>query len=176
MKAEARHLDASVAVPLMALLAIVLLQNSVTSHFTVDGVRPDLVLLAVVDWGLVRGLEEGMLWGLLGGALMDVSSGLPFGTSSLAYVSIAGMVSLGESALLRTHVLLPIIAAAAGTVIYYAIAVVVVASVRHQVTLDGSTLRTFAGVAVFNAVINPVIYVAAQWFDRKLHPIARTVW
>jgi len=77
---------------------------------------------------------------------------------------------------MRTHILLPIVAAAIGTVIYFAVAVVIVASARHQLVLNGSLLETFGGVAVYNAVLNPLLYGLSLAFDRKLHPVSRANW
>lgn len=171
-----RRLNPSLVVALVVLGFLTMIQEGVISQFTFGGVRPDLVMLAVVDWGLVRGVEEGVLWGFVGGFFVDFYSGLPFGTSSAAYVAIAGIVSLGETALLRSHVMLPVVVAALGTAIYYAIAIVIVASVRHELLINGSMLRTFVGVMAYNAVINPVIYVASRAFDRRLHPVVRASW
>ena len=162
------------ALGLIAILAV--LQTSLVSHFAIGGFWPDLVLLAVINWGLIRGVEEGMLCGLVGGVIIDLTSGLPFGTSSVAYVCVAGVVSLGESALMRTHILLPTIAALVGTIIYFCVAIVIVASINHEVLLNGSVGHTILGVAVYNAVINPLVYLAAHALDRTLHPVVRTSW
>jgi rod shape-determining protein MreD len=171
-----RRINPALIAALIVLPLLTILQQGITPHFTLFGARPDFVLLAVVDWGLIRGVEEGMLWGFVGGIFVDLFSGLPFGTSSLAYVSIAGIVSLGENVLLRTHILLPLVSGAIATVLYYAIAIVVVASTRHVVLFDDTVLHTIIGVALYNAVINPIIYVGAQLLDTRLHPVARASW
>jgi len=172
----ARRLNPSLLAALLVLPLITAMQEGVVWHLTAFGTQPNLVLLAVLDWGLIRGVEEGMLWGLIGGIFLDLYSGLPFGTSSAAFVVIAGLISLGETALMRTHVLLPLVAGAIAVMLYYGVAVVVVASVRHDVLLNPFMLRTVIGVAIYSAVINPILYVGAQMLDRRLHPVARTVW
>jgi rod shape-determining protein MreD len=171
-----RSLNPAIFAALASLAVLTLLQEGVVPQLTIQGARPDLVLLAVIDWGLIRGVEEAMLWGFIGGIFVDVFSGLPFGTSSTAYVAVAGMVSLGETALMRTHVLLPVVAAVVGTVIYYAVALIIVASVRHEFLLSWSFARVVVGIAGFNAVVNSVLYGLAHAFDRRLRPVARTSW
>lgn len=153
-----------------------LVQEGVVSQLTIGGTRPDLVLLSVIDWTLMRGVEEGMLWGFVGGIFVDLFSGLPFGTSSAGYVAVAGLVSLGEGALLRTHLLLPLIAAFAGTAVYYAVTVVVVASVNHVLLITASSLTIFLGVAIYNALLNFGLYALVGYFERRLHPVPQASW
>jgi rod shape-determining protein MreD len=171
-----RRINPALIAAIIVLPLLTILQQGTTPHFALFGARPDFVLLAVVDWGLIRGVEEGMLWGFVGGIFVDLFSGLPFGTSSLAYVSIAGIVSLGQNVLLRTNVLLPLVAGAIATLIYYTIAIIIVASTRHTVMLNDFVVHTIIGVALYNAVINPIFYVGAQVLDRRLHPVARASW
>jgi rod shape-determining protein MreD len=171
-----RRINPALIAALLVLPLLTVLQQGITPHFALFGARPDFVLLAVVDWGLIRGVEEGMLWGFVGGVFVDLFSGLPFGTSSLAYVSIAAVVSLGQNVLLRTHILLPLVAGAIATLLYYAIAIIVMASTQHTVLLNDFVLHTIIGVTLYNAVINPIFYVGAQTLDRRLHPMARASW
>lgn len=171
-----RRLNPSVFAALVVLATATVIQEGVVGRFSVAGIAPNIVLLIVVNWGLVRGVEEGMLWGLIGGIFLDLFSGLPFGTSAAAFVAIAGLLSLGETSLLRTNVMLPLVAAFLATILYYAIAIVIVASINHEVLLAGFTVRVVLGVAVYNAIINPLLYVACQSFDRRLHPVARANW
>jgi rod shape-determining protein MreD len=171
-----RHFNPSIPAALAVVALMTMLQEGVVPQLTISGARPDLVLLSVIDWALIRGVEEGMLWGFVGGIFVDTFSGLPFGTSSAAYVAVAAVVGVGESALMRTHVLLPFVAAITGTLVYYAVALVLVASIRHQVLLSGSLLHVIVGVAVYNAIVNSFLYGLARVFDRRLRPVARTSW
>ncbi len=53
------------------------------------GARPDLMLLVVLIWSVVRGAEEGMVWGFIGGLVMDLFSGGPLGATVLALLAVA---------------------------------------------------------------------------------------
>lgn len=170
-----RRINPALFAGLALLATVTLFQEGLFTHIEVGSVHPDAVLLVALNWGLLRGVEEGMLWGFIGGVFIDLFSGLPFGTSSTAYVVIAGLVSLGEPALMRAHILLPFITAIMATAIYYAITTVVIASADHVFLLSWSYLRTVLGVALFNAVLNPVLYWMVQAFETRLHPVARTV-
>jgi rod shape-determining protein MreD len=172
----ARRLNPSLFAGLILLPTLTLVQVSLAQHLVIAGAYPNLALLAVVDWGIIRGVEEGMLWGLMGGIFIDLYSGLPFGTSSLAFVLIAGLISLGEGTLMRTNVLLPFLTVIGATLLYYAVAIFMFASFRHVLLVDQHTLHTIFAEALYNGVLNPFAFSLLQAFDRKLHPVARANW
>ncbi len=109
-----------IGIPLMALLAA--LQSSVFA-----GLRPldggvDLVLLAVVAWALAGRAEEAMVWGLVGGFLLDMLSAAPLGVTAIALVAIAFLVSLLEGRFWEAHLLMPAAAVLVASLIYGLIA------------------------------------------------------
>lgn len=171
-----RRLNPTILAAFGVLCLMTLVQEAIIPQFTVSATRPDLVLLAVIDWTLMRGLEEGMLWGFVGGLFVDLFSGLPYGTSAAGYVAAAGVVSLGQSTLMRTHLLLPILAALVGTTIYCGVSIIVVASTRHMILLDPGSLRIFGAVALYNGVVNFALYGLARTFERRLHPLTQATW
>jgi rod shape-determining protein MreD len=67
-----------------------------------------MVLLAVVAWGLSGRWQESMVWGLIGGLLLDILSGVPLGSSSVALILIALLVSLFEERFWEAHLLMPL--------------------------------------------------------------------
>lgn len=171
-----RSMRPTLAAALVLLPVLTILQTSLAQHLVVAGAHPNFVLMAIVDWGIIRGVDEGMLWGLLGGLFVDLYSGLPFGTSSLAFVLIAGAVSLGESALMRTHFLLPLLAVFGATILYYAVALFIIASARHVLLLDSHTVHVVIAEALYNGALNTIGFALTLAFERKLHPIPRANW
>jgi len=106
-----------VGIPLLVGLAI--LQSSLlgTFHF-IDG-RPDLILLAVIGWALAGGNTEAMVWGLIGGTLLDMFSEVPFGSTAIILVLIAYLVSLYEGRVWEAHLLMPLGIALLGSITYH---------------------------------------------------------
>jgi rod shape-determining protein MreD len=80
-----------IGVPLLALLTV--LQSSVLGWTLLLDGRPDLVLLAVVSWALTGRSTESMVWGLIGGLLLDLYTGLPYGLSAITLILIAFVIS-----------------------------------------------------------------------------------
>jgi rod shape-determining protein MreD len=95
-----------VGIPLLILLAIV--QSTFLGTFRFLDGRPDLLLLAVVGWGLAGGKTETMVWGLFAGFLIDLLSGLPFGASAVALVFIGYMVTLFERRVWEANFIMPL--------------------------------------------------------------------
>ena len=73
------------AIPLMAVLAV--LQTAVLPRFPIAGLEPQLVFLVALAWGLLRGLEEGLVWAFIAGIWADLFSLTPLGLSSLAFMA-----------------------------------------------------------------------------------------
>jgi len=111
------------AIPLMAVLAI--LQTAVLPRFPIAGLEPQLVFLVALAWGLLRGLEEGLVWAFIAGLWLDLFSMTPLGLSSLAFMAaVAGPVLL-QGVLPPRRLPVAALMAALGTLVYllfYAVA------------------------------------------------------
>jgi len=95
-----------IGIPLLTFLAIV--QSTFLGTFRFLDGRPDLLLLAVVGWGLAGGKTETLIWGLWAGFLIDLLSGLPFGTSAIVLVFIGYLVTVFEGRVWEANLLMPL--------------------------------------------------------------------
>ncbi len=95
-----------IGIPLLLILAI--LQSSVFGYLTLLDGRPDLVLLAVLSWSLAGRHNEAMVLGLIGGLILDLFSGLPFGTHAIILVFVIYLATSFESRFWEAHLLLPL--------------------------------------------------------------------
>jgi rod shape-determining protein MreD len=95
-----------IGVPLLALLAV--LQSTILSRILLLDGRPDLVLLAVVGWGLAGRSQESLVWAMVGGLFLDLLSGVPLGTTAIALVVVAYVVSFSEGRFWEAHFLMPL--------------------------------------------------------------------
>jgi rod shape-determining protein MreD len=105
---------------LMPLLLFVaaLLQSTLLVRVEVANVRPDLVLILVIAGTLIYGAKNGIVWAFVGGVALDLLSGGPFGSSSLALIAAAVVASPGHRTLSRFNAIVPLSAAALGTLAY----------------------------------------------------------
>jgi rod shape-determining protein MreD len=171
-----RSLNAGLMTALWLLPIVALLQSSLAGHFQIDGALPAFMVILVVDWGILRGPEEGMLWAFIGGVCTDVFSGWPLGTSTVAMVTVASIVSLGGGTFIRTHAVLPLATVFFATILYYLVALFILESTHHPVAWIEGVRYAILPVALYNAALN----IPGFWFVRKLeqrvYPVERAKW
>lgn len=158
----------------MPLLALV--QSSVSTRVVVNGAVPGLVLIAVVDWGILRGTDDGMLWGLIGGFSLDVVSGWPIGTGMIAMVAVASVVSLGGGTFIRTHALLPPVTVFVATLLYYAVALFLLQSMERPVDWIQALSAVALPSAIYNALLNVGAFMLFRGLESRIYPVPRASW
>lgn len=149
------------ALPL--LIGVALLQSTVLPRLPMGGLKPDLVLLLVLAWGMLRGSRQGLIWGLVGGLSLDVLSSLPFGTST-ALLMLAGLLAgLVRAEIWAGHLILPVVAAALATVLFDLLGLACGAVAGWPV----DWLEMFLGVALPSAGLNALVMVVVFWPLRR---------
>ena len=153
------------AVPL--LLSVALLQSTVLPALTIVGVKPELMLLTVLSWSLLRGVEEGLVWAFLGGMMLDLFSGGPLGASTLALLVVSFLFGLAQGSVRRTSLLLPMGAALAGTLLFQGLLLLVVQLTRGAVSWADSLIHVMLPSLAVNTLLMPVMFQALAWLDRR---------
>jgi rod shape-determining protein MreD len=148
------------------LLAAAILQTSVVPHLAVWGVFPDLPLLIVVSWGLVRGAQEGIVWGFIAGVAVDLLSGAPFGAATLSLMVVGLISGLASSTVVRAQLILPPVTVFAATMVYDMIFLSVVQVAGQSVDWGGTFVRIVLPSALLNAVLTPPFFWTTRLLDR----------
>jgi rod shape-determining protein MreD len=155
-------------IPLLIVLAA--LQATIFGVPLFLGGRPDLILLAVVGWGLAGGSQESLGWGLIGGLLLDALSGLPFGVSAISLVLIAYLVSLYERRLWEASFLMPLGIVLIASLIFHFIGLGVVLLLGREVTLSFAISRVIMPSTFLNLIIAlPVVQLLSGTY-RRINP------
>ena len=149
------------------LLSAALLQTTALPPLTILGIKPELMLLMVLAWSLLRGVEEGLVWAFVGGLILDLFSGGPLGASALALLIVSSLSSLVQGAVTRTSFLLPMGAALVGTLVYQGLVLLVVQLARGDVPWVDSLLRLILPSLAVNTLLMPVMFQVLVWLDRK---------
>lgn len=157
-----------IGIPLLAMLAILQTTLFADIHFF-DG-RPDVVLLAVVAWGLAGGDRQGMVWGFVGGLLLDAFSGLPLGTSSISLIIIAFLVSLYAGRVWETNLLMPLGIAAGASLLYHSLMLVWLLLLGRMVDLPFSFSRVILPTMILNMILILPVYQLLGSLYQRLHP------
>ena len=143
------------------------LQVIVTPHLAVAGVRPNLPLVVVTAWGLLRGSSEGIWWGLGAGLATDLFAGTPMGLFASG-LTLSGLVAgMGERQVFRTHIVMPALMIAVNTVLAGLIAMGVMKLLDWPVRFGTTIATSILPEAAYNIVVMFLLFPFLSWLSRK---------
>ena len=155
-------------IPLLILLAI--FQSTLLGTFQFLDGRPDLILLAVIGWGLAGGSEEAMVWGLVGGVFLDMLSGVPIGTTSIILILIGTLVSLFEGRIWEANFLMPLGTTLAGSLLFHILSLGVILLMGREIDWTYAFSRVILPSTFINLLLALPIAQALKGLRRRLYP------
>lgn len=150
---------------IMSLAAIV--QATVLDRFS-GGPRPDLVLLIVLSWGILRGLAEGAVGGITGGLALDLLSAAPFGLHTSLLAMLGTLTALGEANLFRGNLPLFSMTAALATVVFHGGALLILQAAGQQAVGLHRFIQFVVPTALLNALLMPLAFILVRRMLRAL--------
>lgn len=157
-----------VGVPLLAMLAV--LQATVFGQFRLLDGAPDLMLLGVVAWALTGQKKQAMVFGLLGGLLLDLFSGIPLGATSIALILAAFLVSFTEESFWEAHLLMPLAAVLVTSLIYHAINLLVLLLLGRLPDLDYALAQVVLPSVFLNVILALPLTQFVESVEQSLYP------
>lgn len=134
---------------------------------SLSGVMPDLMLLVVVSWSLLRGTREGLLWALAGGLLLDLLSGGPFGVAVVSLALSSVIIGMGELNVVRDTLWLPLVASVLATAVYELAYWAILQISGHALLWIPSLLQVLGPGIILNALVMYPTYWAMRWLSRR---------
>jgi len=146
--------------PLLAAF-VGILHASLAPVVLVGGVKPNLVLVAVVLVTILVGFLPGISWAFVAGVTANLLVGDPLGSVPLALLAAAIVVAAGAPVLGRLTWVYPVIAAFVGSIVADAasIAIGLLVADASVVAVPGALV---AGAALLNAAIVAVVIYPAR--------------
>ena len=132
------------------------------------GPRPDLVLLLVLAWSMLRGLAEGTIGGIAGGLALDLLSAAPFGLHAALLGGIGSLTALGEANLYRGSLPLFLVTAAVATVGLHGGTLLVMQTTGQETFGLLRFVQFVVPTMLLNALLMPLAFVLAQRGVRAL--------
>jgi rod shape-determining protein MreD len=157
-----------VTIPLLT--GIALLQDIVLARVSILGGRPDLVLLSVIAWATLRGSAEGIVWGFIGGLLLDLFSGGPMGGITLPLLVIALLAGRRWGQELGPTGLRVFLVALGLCFLYHVLLLLILTGTGRLVDWAYGLSRVAAPSAVLNGVLAPVVHYLLSILDRRTRP------
>lgn len=152
-------------VPLLVVLA--LLQTTVVPRLTVWGVYIDLPLVFVVNWSLLQGAREGMIWGFVAGLAVDLFSGAPFGSATLPMLAVGFLSGFGQATVFRARALLYLGTIFLATLVYGLLFLLVIWISGAPVMWLDSFWHILLPSAALNTVIAPLVLILLRWLRSR---------
>jgi len=131
------------------------------------GARPDLMLLVVLAWAVVRGVDEGLMWGFIGGLIVDLLSGGPLGATPLALLAVVFLAGRSWGRGFGPPVARLLLLAFLGVVVYHLVLLFVLTWTGHAVDWRFALMRVVGPSVLLNVVLAPFVRQPLAWLERK---------
>lgn len=143
-----------------------LFQVSLLPTLAISGVAPNLLLVLVVGWALLRGTREALLWAVIGGLWLDLLSGGFFGLQTMSLAVVAYVAGLGGGTVFRAHLVLPVVMTAIATLVYGTLQLVVFWILGRDLPTLDMVLRLLMIELIYNAVLVLFVFPLLAWLNR----------
>lgn len=99
-------------------LFLTLLEVSVLPLFRIQGLQPDLLLIFLITWLIIRGADEAYVLIPFGGLMLGLLDGSPFGTALLAMAPLALLQEVRGAQLKESGLVMAVIFTAIMSLLY----------------------------------------------------------
>lgn len=154
------------AIPVMLVLTV--MQTAVLPHIAIFNLSPQLPLLVALAWGLLRGIDEGMVWAFVGGLFLDLFSVTPLGLTAISYLGAVTAVLWVQELFPASRFILPILLAALATLIALIISLVLLR--LFGIITNFQVAATLWPLVLLNAVVMLPLYWLMFGLDRTFRP------
>lgn len=144
----------------------VLLQTTLFTHLEIDGVGPDLGLVAVLALAYDDGAEPGAWFGFVMGLAVDLFLTTPFGLSALTYAITGYAVGVFQAGMVRRPPAIAPLLGGVGGFFGGLLFLAVGAAVGQEGLLSAAGLKTVAVAALYDALIAPAVFPLVRWSAR----------
>ena len=127
----------------------------------VGGVKPNLVLVAVILVTVLAGFMPGITWAFVAGLTANLLVGDPLGSVPLSMLLVATLVAGGARLLGRMVWIYPVLAAFAGSIVAD-VGSLLIGQLVGAVPLTGLPTALILGAAVLNAGITAAVLYPAR--------------
>lgn len=151
------------------LIGATLFQSTVSPYIEINGVHPDLVLVLVIGWVVLRGWPEGLIWTLIGGLSLDFLSAAPFGIFTLALIIVALVANLVHGLTFGSSIVLPLSLTFPLTLLFNGLALLLLNLLGRPIIWADALAAILVPVAVFNTAVMlgifPLLYLLNRWLN-----------
>lgn len=145
-----------------------ILQVSVFSFFKLAGIVPNIMLILVVAFALMRGQTEGMLIGFFSGLLIDIMAGDAIGFYALLYLFMGYANGLLARIFYANNILLPLGMVFINSVAYNLIVYTCNFLLRNRTDLGFYMMHVLLPDVIYTFLIAIFLYNVFLWINQVL--------
>jgi cell shape-determining protein MreD len=141
---------------------LALFQAASIDQFKVLGVAPNLMLVLLVAWLVVRGLDDVLPMVAVAGITLGLVGLQTPGLVLLALLPIAGLGFVRELHVIHSDLLLVLVLVAAATLAYETVLLLSVMATGGVLDLSTAVTRALVPAAIVNVAIAPPVYLVMR--------------
>jgi len=155
-------------VSILLIFACFLVQSALWNLFTFTTVRPNLMLVLVVSFGLMHGSRSGMLMGFISGLLADMQYGSLFGINALLYMYIGYFIGKAYQVFFDEDIRVAIGAVAVCDAAYNIIYYVIKLMFGARYSFGAFMIRIMIPELIFTLILTVILYRLFYLINKKL--------
>lgn len=134
---------------------------------------PNLLLILIFSFGFIRGKQSGMLYGLVAGLLMDLSSGRPMGFYTLFFIWMGYANGIFTRYYYEDYITLPLVLSALNELAYNLYLFIFSFLIRGRLHFGYYLINIILPETIFTVVTTLVVYRMFLFISRRLEELAQ---
>lgn len=123
-----------------------------------------------MGWVILRGLEEGLIWALIGGLSLDFISGAPFGVLTLAMLLATLVANLSHGRVFGSSIVLPLSLTFPLSFLFNGLILFILALLGRPIVWADALSNVLLPAAVFNTAVMILVFPLLYLLNRALNP------
>ncbi len=163
----------NVAVNLILIVLAFTVQTCVFPLLPFLSAYPNLMLILIFSFGFIRGKQAGMLYGLVAGLLMDLSSGRPIGFYTLFFIWMGYANGICTKYYYEDYITLPLVLCALNELAYNLYLYLFSFLIRGRLAFGYYLFNIILPETIFTVVTTLALYRLFLFISRKLEELAQ---
>jgi len=152
-------------IPILLIAAV--LQSVWLEGIQVLGGRPDLVLLLTVTWAVIRGTNDGAIWGFVGGIFCDLLSGGAFGLWTFVLTTVGFIAGQPWVHTLGPTLIRLALMSVLSTFFGHSLLLGTMSVLGYRVDVSQALQSVAAPAALLNFLLSPFAFTFLVWFHQR---------
>lgn len=142
---------------LLIILAIIM-QATLFRYIAILDVKPDIVIILVISFALLNGINEGIILSLFGGLLEDIMFNNAIGIVTLSLLLVGYLSGLLGKNVFKENTFVNFVFVFLGTIVYNLIMIFSMVLMKYDLNVIGILINKSIIQAVYNSIITIFAY------------------